>query len=266
MNNARTRLFGESIARMAEGAGEGLGCDLLVVTPRTATKKDLRLFHTEKYIDFVIESSRSGKGYLDFPDTPSFPGVYEASLYTVGSTLYGLDAVLQGEFRHFFNPVGGLHHAARDRASGFCVFDGFESDPRVIIADIHEDGRSLFPGTGDASETGKGAAVGTKLNLPLSPGSGDAEFIKAFDKAYKFLLDFKPEFILLQCGADGLRGDPLTHLRYSSGAHAYAARRLHELAHETCEGRILAMGGGGYDAGNVDAAWSAVARELSGCS
>jgi acetoin utilization protein AcuC len=225
MNNARTRLFGESIARMAEGAGEGLGCDLLVVTPRTATKKDLRLFHTEKYIDFVIESSRSGKGYLDFPDTPSFPGVYEASLYTVGSTLYGLDAVLQGEFRHFFNPVGGLHHAARDRASGFCVFDdaavaisralqqddttkvayvdidahhgdgvfyGFESDPRVIIADIHEDGRSLFPGTGDASETGKGAAVGTKLNLPLSPGSGDAEFIKAFDKAYKFLLDFKP--------------------------------------------------------------------------
>jgi acetoin utilization protein AcuC len=299
MNNGRTRLFEESVAAMAEDAREGPTHDLTVVTPKKATKEDLRLFHTEKYIDFVIESSRSGVGYLDFPDTPSFPGVYEASLYTVGSTLYGLDAVLRGKFRHFFNPVGGLHHAARDRASGFCVFDdaaiaisralqqdgmtkvayvdidahhgdgvfyGFESDPRVIIADVHEDGRSLFPGTGDASETGKGAAAGTKLNLPLSPGSGDAEFIKAFDGAYKFLLGFEPEFIFFQCGADGLRGDPLTHLQYSSGAHAYAAKRLHQLAHDTCQGRILAMGGGGYDAGNVDAAWSAVARELSGCS
>jgi acetoin utilization protein AcuC len=298
MNSARTRLFGESLARMSDRARGGPARDMMVVRPKQATKEDLQLFHTERYIDFVKTSSQPGEGYLDFPDTPAFPGVYEASLYTVGSTLYGLETILRNEFRHFFNPVGGLHHAARDRASGFCVFNdaaiaisralrqegmkkvayvdidahhgdgvfyGFESDPGVIIADMHEDGRSLFPGTGDASETGRGGAIGTKLNLPLRAGSGDAEFIEAFDRTYEFLLGFAPEFIFFQCGADGLQGDPLTHLRYSSAAHAYAAKRLHELAHETCEGRILAMGGGGYDAKNVNAAWSAVVEELSSC-
>jgi len=283
---------------MKEGTWDGPTKEILIVGPKKAKREDLGLFHTEEYIDFVEMSSRSGEGYLDFPDTPAFPGIYEASLYTVGSTLYGLDSILQGEFRHFFNPVGGLHHAARDRASGFCVFDdaaiaiskalkrdrirnlayvdidahhgdgvfyGFETDPRVIIADIHEDGHSLFPGTGGASETGKGDATGTKLNLPLRPGSGDAEFIDAFEIAYRFLEEFDPELILLQCGADGLNGDPLTHLRYSSAAHAHASKRLHTLAHERCGGRILAMGGGGYDANNVNAAWSAVVRELSSC-
>jgi acetoin utilization protein AcuC len=298
MNNARTQLFGESLTSIAEETAEEPHSCIEIVTPTQASSEDVRLFHTERYIEIVKESSISGSGYLDFPDTPSFQGVYEASMYAVGGTLIGLDSILRGEFSHFFNPVGGLHHAARDGASGFCVFNdsaiaisrslnrdgmkkvayvdidahhgdgvyyGFESDPRVIIADIHEDGRSLFPGTGDAGETGKEFAEGTKLNLPLDSGSGDDEFFDAFDKAFEFVAKSSPEFIFLQCGADGLKGDPLTHLRYSPRAHAYAASRLHELAHDTCEGRLLAMGGGGYDARNVDAAWTAVVKELSRC-
>ncbi|MGH2638239.1 MAG: hypothetical protein ACRDF4_02985 [Rhabdochlamydiaceae bacterium] len=144
------------------------------------------------------------------------------------------------------------------------VFYGFESDPRVIIADIHEDGRFLYPGTGSVNETGKGKASGTKFNIALAPGAGDEAFIHAFDRIVEFLKGFeKLEYIFFQCGADGLKNDPLTHLEYSSRAHAYATRSLHALSHEICDGRILAMGGGGYNALNVNDAWMAVAKGLS---
>jgi len=151
-----------------------------------------------------------------------------------------------------------------DAHHGDGVYYGFESDPRVTIADIHEDGRTLFPGTGGEAERGKGDAAGSKLNIPLPAGSGDEEFFEAFEKVHRFVEESKPEFIFLQCGADGLRGDPLSHLRYSSAAHALASKRLHALAHELCDGRIMAMGGGGYSAANVNAAWTAVVKELSG--
>ena len=291
MNRNRTRLFEKTIARIADESASAT----VVVPPVRSKERDLLLFHTEGYVNFVREASASGQGYLDFPDTPAFPGVFEASLYAVGSTLAGLEQVSNGTFDHFFNPVGGLHHAARNRASGFCVFNdagiaiaktlkdglgrvayvdidahhgdgvyyGFDSEPRLTFADIHEDGRTLFPGTGAATEIGLGKAAGTKLNIPLAAGSGDAEFIEAFDSAYDFVAKSRPEFILLQCGADGLLGDPLTNLRYSPAAHAYATRRLHDLAHEVCGGRILAMGGGGYSAENVNSAWSAVIDGLS---
>jgi acetoin utilization protein AcuC len=292
MNRTRTRLFEESLRRAAAVRDGGIR----VIAPKRSRDEDLVLFHTQRYVDFVKEASKAGEGYLDFPDTPAFPGVYEASLYSVGSTLYGMEAISDGSFDHFFNPVGGLHHAARDRASGFCVFNdaaiavakalktgfdrvayvdidahhgdgvyyGFESDPRVIIADIHEDGRTLFPGTGAEGERGKGEAVGSKLNIPLRAGSGDREFFEAFERVRRFIEESRPQFILFQCGADGLRGDPLSHLRYSAAAHALASERLHELAHDLCDGHIMALGGGGYSADNVDAAWSAVVAELSG--
>ena len=288
MNKARVELF-------AEWLGSGKGFE--TIQPVRATRDDLLLFHTPEYVASVRNSSRLGEGFLDYADTPSFRGVYEASLFTVGNTLNGLELMLEGKLDHFFNPVGGLHHAREGRASGFCVFNdaaiamrralslpelkrvayvdidahhgdgvfyGFESDSRAIIGDIHEDGRFLFPGTGSAAETGKGAAQGTKMNVPLPPGAGDGEFIEAFRAVEEFVARLGPDLILLQCGADGLRGDPLTHLEYSAAAHAYASSRLHSLAHRVCGGRILAMGGGGYQPANVLAAWSAVVNELSG--
>jgi acetoin utilization protein AcuC len=143
------------------------------------------------------------------------------------------------------------------------VYYGFEDDVRVFIGDIHEDGRFLYPGSGSSDEIGSGKAKGTKLNLPLPPGSGDEAFIRAFDNILKFARDANPEFIFLQCGADGLHGDPLTHLDYSAKAHAYAANRLHSLSHEICKGKLLAMGGGGYNPQNVRDAWMAVVQALS---
>jgi acetoin utilization protein AcuC len=202
---------------------------------------------------------------------------------------------MQGECRRAFVPIAGLHHAARDRAAGFCVFndcgvaieqlrkksgldrvayvdidahhgDGvfyaFESDAAVIFADVHEDGRYLYPGTGAADETGRGAAQGTKLNLPMAPGSDDAAFARVWPQVIAHLERFAPEFIILQCGADSVEGDPITHLRFSSKTHGFAARELMELAERLGHGRVLALGGGGYNRVNIAQAWTAVVENL----
>lgn len=285
-NKERTSLFARSI--------QDLKGSIEIVDPIPATAEDLLLFHTKEYVSYVRERSKIGEGYLDLGDTPAFKGIYDVSLYTVGTTLYGLEQIIDQKTDHFFNPVGGLHHAMRDRAGGFCVFNdasvaitkalntfervayvdidahhgdgvyyGFESDPRVVIGDIHEDGRFLFPGTGSSIETGKGNAVGTKFNAPLEPGAGDEEFETTFNQIAVFIEKLRPDFIFFQCGADSLSGDPITHLKYSARSHAYAAEKLHELSHRLCGGRILAMGGGGYNRVNVEKAWMAVARELA---
>jgi acetoin utilization protein AcuC len=138
----------------------------------------------------------------------------------------------------------------------------YEEDPDLIYADIHQDGRTLYPGTGHAHETGKGAAKGTKLNVPLLPGMGDREFLKVWEAVEAHVRGGKPEFILFQCGADSLAGDPLAMLQYTPAAHAHAARRLCALANEFCGGRIMGFGGGGYHRGNLAAAWCAVLDEF----
>jgi acetoin utilization protein AcuC len=115
--------------------------------------------------------------------------------------------------------------------------------------------------TGSAHETGRGAAEGTKLNLPLVPGAGDAQFLRAWEKAERFLERLRPEFFILQCGADGLAGDPLAHLRLTPAAHAHAARRLVALAERHASGRLMAFGGG-YSLESLSMAWCAVLEAL----
>ena len=214
----------------------------------------------------------------------------------VGTTLAAVDAVMAGDAAHAFVPIAGLHHAGRAHAAGFCVFNdcgiaaeylrnrhglkriayididahhgdgvfyGFEDDPDIVFADIHEDGRYLYPGTGAASETGKGRAKGTKLNIPLPPGAGDAEFDEVWPRVMAHLEHSGAEFILLQCGADSLEGDPITHLEFTENTHAKAARDLRDFAERHCEGRIVATGGGGYNRHNLARAWTRVVEALA---
>ncbi|MEM7502351.1 MAG: acetoin utilization protein AcuC [Pseudomonadota bacterium] len=269
---------------------------LRYVDPVMCRPADLTLFHTADYVDRVSTLSKRGVGYLDQGDTPVFPGVYEAASTVVGSTLAAVDAVMTGEAGRAFVPIGGLHHAARGGAAGFCVFndcgvgaehlrerhglqrvayvdidahhgDGvyyaFEDDPLVVFADIHEDGRYLYPGTGSAAEIGVGPASGTKLNIPLPPGSGDDEFMAAWEAVEAHIDAARPEFILLQCGADSLAGDPITHLNFSEEAHAVAAMRLCALADRHCNGRIVGLGGGGYNRRNLARAWTRVVQAFA---
>ena len=128
----------------------------------------------------------------------------------------------------------------------------------MIFADIHEDGRYLYPGTGSSHETGKGMALGTKLNIPLLPGSGDERFFRVWPEVEEFIRFGKPEVIILQAGADSIKGDPITHLSFSPAAHRHATRQLCAIADEFCQGRVIALGGGGYNRGNLALAWNAV--------
>jgi acetoin utilization protein AcuC len=145
-----------------------------------------------------------------------------------------------------------------DAHHGDGVYYAFASDPDLVIADIHEDGRYLYPGTGAVSETGKGAARGTKLNVPMPPGSGDHAFFDAWEYVEAFIDKAQPAFIIFQCGADSLAGDPITHLAYTSEAHRHATVRLCELADRHSQGRLLALGGGGYNLNNLADAWCTV--------
>src|SRR6059058_4056169 len=255
-------------AFVREFDARGLDKRVRVLEPRPASDDELRSFHSPAYLEFVRERSQSGCGFLDAGDTPAFRGVYEAAADVVGVTLSAMEAIMRGESRRAFVPIAGLHHAARDRAAGFCVFndcgvaiellkraglkrvgyvdidahhgDGvfyaFEEDAAVVFADLHEDGRYLYPGSGALEERGRGVAA--------------------------HLEKFAPEFIILQCGADSLEGDPITHLRFSPRVHGRAAKDLGALADRLGHGRVLALGGGGYNRDNLAQAWTAVVENL----
>ncbi|MBC7945822.1 MAG: acetoin utilization protein AcuC [Burkholderiales bacterium] len=287
-----------------ETVRQGLDRKVSLCEGGIATRTELERFHTPRYLDRVRMLSDTGLGFIDGGDTPAFVGVYEAAAAVVGAALAGLARVMTNganeandahDCARTFQPIGGLHHARRDAAAGFCVFndigivietlraqhrvkriayididvhhgDGvfysYQDDPDLIFADIHEDGHYLYPGTGGADETGRGKAKGTKLNIPLRPGAGDKEFFAAWEKAEALLTKYKPEFFLFQCGADSLAGDPLAHLNYSEATHAHAARRLRILADRYAGGRIMGFGGGGYNRKNIAEAWNAVLAEF----
>jgi len=281
-------------ARMQE---LGLDSKVDVREPVQATETQILRFQEKDYLEQVKRQSLTGSGYLDACDTPAFKGIFEAASTVVGTVLAALDDIVSARCRQAFVPIAGLHHARRDSAAGFCVFndcgiaietlrrqygiqrvayvdidahhgDGvfyaFEDDADLVFVDFHEDGRYLYPGTGAVEETGRGAAAGTKLNIPMPPGAGDELFFKAWEPAEAFLEQAKPEFILLQCGADSLAGDPITHLEYTAQVHRHTARRLKLLAERHCGGRLLALGGGGYNRDNLARAWTAVIEALLG--
>ena len=279
----------------AELLSQQLDQQLILRTPVLASADRISLFHTDDYIEKVADYSKTGYGYLDGGDTPSFTGMFEAASHVAGCVTDAIDRIMAGEFRRAFSPIAGLHHARRHVAAGFCVFndcgiaieylraqygikrvayididahhgDGvfysFEDDADLLFADIHQDGRTLYPGTGFAQETGIGAAEGTKLNIPVPPFSDDSVFESVWPQVEAYLENGKPEFILLQCGADSIEGDPITNMAFSPASHAHAARSLREIADRHCEGRMLGMGGGGYNHNNIARGWTAVVEAL----
>jgi len=271
-----------------------LDTKVTTLEPHRAERSLIEMFHTAEYVSKVYEKSKTGHGHLDHGDTPAFKGVYESASYVVGSVIEATDRLLANEFKHAFIPIAGLHHASRTCAAGFCAFndcgvvieylkskgltkilyvdidahhgDGvyysFEDDPALIFVDIHEDGQYIYPGTGSANETGTGPAKGYKLNIPMPPGTDDKAFLEAWSQAEKFIDKFEPEFILLQCGADSLEGDPITHMKCSADAHGHTTRSLVNIANKYANDRLLVMGGGGYNHDNIAAAWSRVVAEL----
>ncbi|MEM1558112.1 MAG: acetoin utilization protein AcuC, partial [Thermoproteota archaeon] len=252
-------------------------------------------YHDNKYIEFVKRMSIEGDGLLDHGDTPAFPGVFEAASYVVGSTLAAFEAVVKREVKYAMNPMGGLHHARRGRAAGFCVFndigiliekarreyglrrilyvdldahhgDGvmydYYEDPDLFIVDFHEDGRYLYPGTGFENETGRGPAAGTKLNLILKPWASDEDFKEKMEKAKHFISQKSFDLTIVQAGVDSIAGDPITHLKLSAYSHLSMISFLKELSSRYEIGPLIVLGGGGYNTENVAEVWVKIVKKL----
>lgn len=275
-----------------------------VVSPRIATDEELELAHDRRYIEAVKRASLPDCNPDDFEaygigteDTPLFIGMHEASARLVGSTLTAVDYVMEGKAKHALNLGGGLHHGFRGKASGFCVYndssvairymqekynarvlyidtdahhgDGvqwcFYDDPNVCTISIHETGRYLFPGTGNITERGSGEGYGTSFNFPIDAFTEDESFLEIYRTAFREIIEhFKPDVILTQNGADAHYFDPLTHLYGSMEIYKEIPKLAHELAHEYCEGRWIAVGGGGYDIWRVvPRAWSLIWFEMT---
>ena len=261
----------------------------MLVAPRPATMDELTTFHTESHID-VVRRLSSGEermaerhGFSEQGDNPVYPGMYEAALLSTGASVQAAELVADGAASAAFAPAGGLHHAMRGWASGFCIFndpvvainalrkrglrvvyvdidahhgDGvqaaFYRDTDVMTISIHESGRWLFPGTGAVAELGAGDAAGYSVNLPLFPYTDDAIYLDAFDQVVPPLIEaFAPDVLATQLGADAYVDDPLTHLSLSTHGYMAAVERLGAMGYPW-----LAFGGGGYDLDAVPRCWT----------
>ncbi len=286
------------------------GPDILL--QQQASREELLLAHSPAYIaaverlsaedegldslvgEYAVDPERYGFG---MGDNPIFYQMHAASARIVGGTLAAARAVMAGKALHAFNATGGFHHALRDRASGFCIYndaavaiaailqeyearvlyvdfdahhgDGvqwaFYDEPRVMTVSFHETGDYLFPGTGDLLELGKSAGRGYAVNIPLDAFTEDDSWLEAISALLPSLVHaFHPDLIVSQHGCDTHEWDPLTHLALTTRAAAAQAKLTHDLAHEHCQGRWVALGGGGYDLYRVvPRAWALVWSEIS---
>jgi acetoin utilization protein AcuC len=251
-----------------------------ILAPVPATDEELQTVHSEDYITAVKRARRGYVGHgLGTPDNPVFPHMHEASALVAGGSLLAANEILSGRVRRAVNIAGGLHHAMRHRASGFCIYndcalairrlldegisrvayvdidvhhgdgvqDAFFDDPRVLTISLHQHPETLFPGTGYSTEIGSAGAEGSAVNVPLPPGTGDSEWLRAFHAVVPALLRaFHPEVLVTQHGADTHAEDPLANLSLSVDGQRAAHHALAVLAETTAGGRWLALGGGGY--------------------
>lgn len=258
-----------------------------------ADGEEIAYFHTPKYIEIIRRAnlwSDSWELYqygLGPGDNPLFEGMYEWSALVVGATLRCAKLIEEGRCNIAFNISGGLHHALPERASGFCYFndpavaikyliskgfrvayvdidahhgDGvqaaFYDTDKVLTISIHQDGQTLFPGTGYGSEIGEGPGAGYSVNVPLAPGSDDEIFYYAFEEVVPPLLKaFRPDITVTQLGVDGFRTDPLSSLNFTTNGFKSAVRRIKDITSEI-NSKWLALGGGGYNLSNVPRAWA----------
>ena len=212
-------------------------------------------------------------------DVPPFRGMHTASARILGGSLAAVDAICSGQVTRAVNFAGGLHHAKPSSASGFCVYndaaaairraldqgeervmyvdvdvhhgDGVErilwDEPRAITLSVHETGERLFPGTGFVQDSGGPGAQGSAINVPLPARTTADEWVRAIRAVVPALVRaVRPTLLVTQHGADTHRLDPLADLTVTLEAQREAMLLMRELADEVCDGRWLALGGGGY--------------------
>jgi acetoin utilization protein AcuC len=290
-----------------------LATDGVAVAPAgPASDAELELVHDPGYIAVVKDAGAVAAGAtvgsidaatllasgLGTEDDPVFAGMHEASALIAGATLAAARAVWSGATQHGASIAGGLHHAMRRNASGFCIYndpaiaiawllnqgaervayididvhhgDGvqaaFWDDPRVLTISLHQHPATLFPGTGRPAETGGPAADGSAVNVALPAGTRDAGWLRAFHAVVPPLLrQFRPQILVSQHGCDTHWSDPLANLEITIDAQRAAHAAIHRLAHDVAGGRWLLTGGGGYQLVQVvPRTWTHLLAEAAG--
>jgi acetoin utilization protein AcuC len=282
-------------ARLVRDLGLLTHAGVQVIGVEAASDDLLQLVHDPEFVE-AVKAASTHPFTIDEPrglgtaDVPVFEGMHEASARIVSGTVNVARAVWNGEASHGVNFTGGMHHAMRGNASGFCVYndtavaiqnllndgaericyvdidvhhgDGVEKifwdDPRVMTISLHETGRVLFPGTGYAGDTGGPRADGSAVNVAFPPGTSDGPWLRAFHAVVPPLVHaFEPQILFTQHGCDSHALDPLAHMALSLDCQVESYKALHELAHEAVGGRWVAVGGGGYELVDVvPRAWS----------
>ncbi len=278
-----------------EKVGLDRGFDLITSAP--ATDEDLRLIHTEEYIEFIRTGSGNTWTYLDL-DTPLTPGMNEAARIIVGAGILAGELVADGKYNVAVSVGGGMHHARPSRGAGFCIFndvaicvqhlrkkhgvervliidtdghagDGtceiFYPDPQVLFISLHQDPISQYPGTGFAYQIGEGEGKGFSVNIPLPPRTAIGPYLYAMEEIFVPLAhEFKPDLILRNGGSDPHFDDQLIILGITVQGFQSIGAKVREMAQDVCGGRIVDMVGSGYNPRVLPAAWLALVSGVSG--
>lgn len=277
------------VLEVLESMGLLTGADRSVIAPKPAKRIILKKFHTARYLHVL---KTAAKGHWDTEalsmgigsqDCPVFKGLYEYAVLATGATLIGAEMLLSGQADVAFNPSGGYHHAGPEKAAGFCYINDValaclilaEKGKRVLYLDVdvhhgdgvayafydrsdvmtislHQNPKTLFPGTGFEDEIGTGQGKGYCVNVPLPVGTYDQAYIKAFEAVVLPLIGaYNPDVFVFELGADALASDPLANLHLTNNVYAEIINHL--LSYNK---PILATGGGGYHIGNTIRAWA----------
>lgn len=276
-------------------AQKGLLTNLVTLKPAAASLEWLITVHSLAYVERVRKSCREGNGFVDTPDAPASRDSYEAALHAVGGVQCAIDAVIEGRIRNAFcavRPPG--HHALRDKAMGFCLFNNvavaakyiqkkhqlgkvlivdwdvhhgngtqavFYDDPTVLYFSTHQS--PFYPGTGSAEEKGAGKGVGFTHNVPLAAGCGDDDYRRVFvEQLRSAAAAFKPDFVLISAGFDAAKDDLLGRMNVTPEGFASLTRIVKGIAQEYCHGRLVAVLEGGYNLESLAAAVEAHMRVL----
>jgi acetoin utilization protein AcuC len=265
-----------------------------VLSPLPATYDDLLRAHTPEYLKHVQYLSENG-GWLS-PDTPAPKGIFEIASLATGGSILALDKLFNG-YHLTINPLGGFHHACKASSSGFCFFndiavaiehlrntrgiqrfliidldvhhgngtqDIYYEDPSVLNISLHQDGRTLYPGTGDVDAIGRGPGEGFTVNLPLPPGAGSPSYLKAFREIVPpLVMQFSPQVIIYQSGVDTHHADPLDDLNLPLQIYHALATHVMKLSKDTCS-RLAVLFGGGYNSESCIQAYGNIVSGLLG--